>query len=147
MARRESENSKERMSTIHSLTLSQITDLHHLYRSQWWTRDRTLDETRSLVEHSSLIVGFADARGHLVAFARVLSDFTIKALIFDLIIDESHRHKGLGKALLQTILNHPRLSRIRHFELYCLPEMAPYYESIGFQELNHELILMRKDRK
>ncbi len=135
------------MTQIDTLTPQQIEDLFRLYSNQWWTRDRTLDETRSLVEHSSLIVGFADARGHLVAFARVLSDFTIKALIFDLIVDEPYRHKGLGKALLQTILNHPRFSRVRHFELYCLPEMASYYESIGFQELNHELILMRKDRK
>ena len=135
------------MTQIDTLTPQQIEDLFRLYSNQWWTRDRTLDETRSLVEHSSLIVGFADARGHLVAFARVLSDFTIKALIFDLIVDESHRNQGLGKTLLQAVMDHPALSQVRHFELYCLPEMAPYYESFGFKELNHELILMRKEHK
>ncbi len=145
MTRCKSEKAKEMMTAIHTLTPSQIMDLHRLYRSQWWTRDRTLDETRSIVRHSNLILGFVDTRGCLIAFARVLSDFTIKALIFDLIVDESHRRKGLGSALLQTILDHPSLSRVRHFELYCLPEMAPYYESLGFKNLNHELILMRKE--
>ncbi len=134
------------MSPIYILTPSQIIDLHRLYHSQWWTRDRTLDETRSLIEHSSMIVGFTDERRRLIAFARVLSDFTIKALIFDLIVDEPHRNKGLGKALLQTILKHSKLSRVHHFELYCLPEMTSYYKSLGFKELDHELILMRKDR-
>ncbi|WP_292656221.1 GNAT family N-acetyltransferase [Nitratifractor sp.] len=135
------------MTPIQSLTPIQIDDLHRLYREQWWTRDRTLEETRSLIANSDIIVGFADAQGHLAAFARVLSDFTIKALIFDLIVDEPHRNKGLGRALLQTISKHPRLSHVRHFELYCLPEMASYYKSSGFKELNHELILMRKDCK
>ena len=133
------------MTPINILTPAQIEDLHRRYQNQWCTRERTLEETQSIVEHSSLAVAFADDGGELVAFARVLSDFTIKALIFDLIVDEPHRHKGLGKALLQTILNHPKLSRVRHFELYCLPEMASYYESLRFKKLNHELILMRKD--
>ncbi len=135
------------MTKISTLTLEQIEDLHRLYHNQWWSRDRTFEETQAIVRHSNLVVGFTDNKSHLIAFARVLSDFTIKALIFDLIVDKPHRHKGLGKALLQTILTHPKLSRVHHFELYCLPEMGPYYESLGFKELNHGLNLMRKERR
>ncbi len=134
------------MTLIQTLTSRQINDLHPLYQAQWWTRHRTLEETRSLVTHSDIVVGYADAAGHLAAFARVLSDFTIKALIFDLIVAEPHRNKGLGKALLQSIVDHPALSRVRHFELYCLPEMAPYYQLMGFESRNDSLVLMRKER-
>ncbi|WP_456431598.1 GNAT family N-acetyltransferase [Nitratifractor sp.] len=133
------------MTPIQALTPRQIEELHRLYRQQWWTRDRTLEETRSLVAHSDIVAGYADAAGHLAAFARVLSDFTIKALIFDLIVAEPYRNQGLGKALIQAILDHPALSRVRHFELYCLPEMAPYYETMGFEKQNDTLVLMRRN--
>ncbi len=95
------------MTKISTLTLEQIEDLHRLYHNQWWSRDRTFEETQAIVRHSNLVVGFTDNKSHLIAFARVLSDFTIKALIFDLIVDKPHRHKGLGKALLQTIYLDP----------------------------------------
>ena len=134
------------MTLIDTLNLRQIEDLHRLYHDQWWTRDRTFDETRSLVRHSSLVLGFVDERGRLAAFARVLSDFTLKAMIFDVIVSEAFQGKGLGKALMNTIQSHPKLRRVHHFELYCLPEMAPYYKSLGFRELRDKLIFMRRER-
>lgn len=62
------------------------------------------------------------ASRRLVAFARVLSDFVFKAIIFDVIIAPSHRRLGIGEALLRRILAHPRLRRVRDVELYCLPD-------------------------
>ncbi len=134
------------MTLIDTLNLQQIEELHRLYRHQWWTGDRTLEETRSLVRHSSLVLGFLDEGGCLAAFARVLSDFTVKAMIFDVIVSEAFQGQGVGKALMNAIHSHPELRRVRHFELYCLPEMAPYYESLGFRELNDELLFMRRER-
>ena len=29
------------------------------------------------------------------------------------------------------IKRHPELARVRHFELYCLPELVPFYEDMG----------------
>jgi ribosomal protein S18 acetylase RimI-like enzyme len=128
-----------------NLNASQIRQLHRHYSREWWTKTRTLKQTRKVVDGSSLIFAYLDEKDRLAAFARVLSDFVFKASIFDLIVSEDYRNAGLGKALIEKILNHPRLEEVASFELYCLPEMSSYYQGLGFEELNDQLILMRRN--
>lgn len=112
----------------------QIDDLIRMYRSEWWTKGRRADDVRLMLEHSDVIVGFAEpSGGRLVAFARVITDFVYKALILDVIVAEEHRKEGLGRALIDRIVTHPRLSSVRHLELYCRAEMIPFYERWGFR--------------
>lgn len=81
----------------------------------------------------------------LIGFARVLTDYTIKALIFDVIIDREYRGYGLGKQIMETILQHGQLQGVQQFELYCLPEMEAFYESkFGFSSNVGGITLMRK---
>src|SRR3989339_90635 len=65
----------------------------------------------------------------LVGFTRVLSDFVYKALILDVIIARPYRGKGWGQSLMQQVIDHPRLQSTHHLELYCLPEMEPFYKT------------------
>jgi GNAT superfamily N-acetyltransferase len=129
---------------IEQLTDAQIDDLQHLYEREWWTQGRSETQVRSLIEKSDIIVAFCEADGgRLVAFARVLTDFAIKALIFDVIVDSEYRGQGVGKRLLDTVVSHPALQSVRHFELYCLAELVPFYERWGFTDSLGELRLMR----
>ena len=80
----------------------------------------------------------------LVAFSRVLIDYVYKALILDVIVDASCRGQGLARALLDGIVEHPRLQSVRHFELYCRPELVPFYCRWGFTEELGELRFMRR---
>ena len=66
---------------------------------------------------------------------RVLTDFTIKALILDLIVDYNYRDIGLGKELLMLIKNHPDLKGVKHLELYCLHKMEGYYKQFTFKSV------------
>ena len=75
----------------------------------------------------------------------MLSDRVYKALIFDVIVAPDQRHAGLGKRLLDRILGHPELQDVRSFELYCLPEMAPFYECLSFTRGVGGLVLMRRE--
>ena len=122
-----------------------VHELHALYRNEWWSRERTLDETRRVLEHSDFVFAFLDeADGHLTAFARVLSDRIFKALIFDVIVAPERRGDGLGPRLVGRILSHPELARVKHFELYCLPELVPFYEKLGFSTEIGGVHLMRR---
>src|SRR5437016_679753 len=44
-----------------------------------------------------------------VGFSRVISDHSEFSSLWDVFIDEPHRAKGVGKALLKYIFEHPRL--------------------------------------
>lgn len=122
--------------------------LHALFQGEWWTRGRTLEEVRRLLEHCDLFVAFAERpSGTLAAFARVLTDYTFKAFIFDVIVAPPFRRQGLGRRLLQAICDEPRLREVRHLELYARPPVTEFYKRLGFTDELGELRLMRQTRE
>ena len=132
------------MKIIDTLNLKHLTQLYNLYQNEWWTKDRTLEETQEIVKNSSVVIGFVNDDDDLVAFARVLSDFVAKAIIFDVIVDPRYRKQGLGKKLMDAIPTHSKLQKVKHFELYCLPEMVTFYREYGFEDSLGGLVFMRK---
>ncbi len=120
------------MEIIYKLTELQVKQLHKLYQSEWWTQDRTLEETKKCINGSQVCIGIIDENNNLLGFIRVITDFIFKAFIFDLIVNKKHRNKGIGKKLLQEVLNHENLKNVKHFELYYLPELEGLYQQFGF---------------
>ena len=130
---------------IDHLTESQMAELCAMYQSEWWTKGRELADVRRMLDHCDVIVAFCDPKTkRLVAFARVLTDYVYKALIFDVIVAASHRNRGLGRGLMDAIVQHPKLKSVRQFELYCLPELVPFYRQWGFTEDLGRLRFMRR---
>lgn len=134
-------------SDLESLDGRLARELHALYQQEWWTKGRTLEDVRCMLEGESLCFAVRhDPSGDLAAFARVVTDGVYKALIFDVIVAPAHRGRGLGERLLRRIEAHPRLAGVRHHELYCLPEMTGYYERLGFTAEVGGVVLMRATR-
>ncbi|WP_066320207.1 GNAT family N-acetyltransferase [Bacillus sp. FJAT-29814] len=130
---------------VEKLTSSQLNDLVRLFQMEWWTKGRELKEVEAMVEHSDIIVGLiAPDTEELIGFARVLSDFVYKAFIFDVVVSERYRGQMLGRQLLDAIIHHPRLQGVKHFELYCRPEMLPFYQKWGFSDELGALHFMRR---
>ena len=131
------------MKVIYELNEKQVNELHGLYQREWWTKGRSLAETKQCVEGSQISIGVVDAAGSLQGYSRVLTDYTFKALIFDVIVSERHRGTGLGDKLMELIMSHEQLRGIKHFELYCLPELYGFYEKFGFSPDVGDVNLMR----
>lgn len=132
---------------VEQLSESQIVNLHALYQQEWWSRGRSLDDVRIMVENSPLIAGFADGDGTLVAFCRVLTDFVFRATIYDVIVAESLRGRGLGRILMDTVAGDPRLRRVSMISLTCHPDMVGFYEKWGFQVFDEEPVQMIKSQR
>lgn len=124
---------------VESLTTLQVAQLHSLYQLEWWTKSRSLEDVRAAVENSSLIVGFVESESHrLVGFCRLLTDFVFRAMIYDVIVAEAWRGRGVGRRLMEAVANHPRLARVSAVSLFCVPEMVPFYEKWGFNLFSGE---------
>jgi predicted GNAT family N-acyltransferase len=67
-------------------------------------------------------------------------------LIFDVIVAEAHRRSGLGRRLIDHVLNHSMLADVRHIELYCKPELIPFYERWGFTSPGPDVNYLRMTR-
>lgn len=110
-----------------------VDQLHALYQNEWWSHDRTVEQTQKAIAGSSLNFGFVNRdTDELVAYTRVLSDFVLKAIISDVIVRPDFRNHGLGARLMEAVLSHPALAEVKRFELSCLPEMEPFYARWGF---------------
>jgi len=118
--------------------------LMELYRHEWWTNQRREEDVARMLQHTDLLVGVCTDPGQLVGFARVLTDQVFKAVIFDVIVAREHRGAGLGKRIIDYVLDHPMVAGVRHVELYCKPEMIPFYEKWGFTAPGDEVSFLRK---
>lgn len=114
------------------------------YSREWWTAGRSLDDVARMLAHCDLLIFCFDADGCIIGFARVLSDFTFKAMIFDVIVAENHRGEGLGQTIIERILAHEKLKSVRSFELYCPDRLAPFYEKLGFVKGTSCLLLNQR---
>jgi len=72
--------------------------------------------------------------GKQVGFARVISDFATYAYIGDVFVLESFRGRGLGKWMLEAIMQHPRLQGLRRWNLLTRDAHA-LYAQFGFSPL------------
>ena len=118
---------------VDSLTPEQVVELHELYQGEWWSKGRTSSDVRTMLAHTGVVIGLIDeGTGRLAAFARVLTDRVYKAIVFDVIVHPDQRGGGMGRRIMDAIVEHPMLRRVQTIELYCLPELAPFYAQWGF---------------
>ena len=131
------------MDVIYKLSPQNISELHELYQNEWWTKGRTLIESEQCINGSQVCIGLIDEHGVLHGFARVLTDYIFKALIFDVIVSPKYRGKGLGDRLVNLVKNNKELSKVKCFELYCLPELEEFYNNHNFSTDVGDISLMR----
>lgn len=120
------------MNVTYTLSDNHITQLHALYQQEWWTKGRSIEDTRQCIRGSQICIGIVTDTDELVGFTRVITDYVFKAFVFDVIVRHDARSLGLGKQLVALVTTHPELKSVRHIELYCLPELVPFYGKRGF---------------
>jgi GNAT superfamily N-acetyltransferase len=101
-----------------------------LAESSYWAKRIPFEIFARSVENS-LCFGVYDSAGSQVGFARVISDFATFAYVADVFVLDSHRGRGLGKLLMESILQHPQLQGLRRWVLTTLDAHA-LYAQFGF---------------
>ena len=106
--------------------------IHGFLRHSYWAEGRK----RSVVERSirnSLCFGVYLA-GRQVAFARVVSDRAVFAYLMDVFVVPEYRGRGISKALMRAVLDHPELQTLRMF-LLATRDAHGLYAQFGFRPL------------
>ncbi|WP_373048691.1 GNAT family N-acetyltransferase [Vulgatibacter sp.] len=124
-----------------------LADLVQLFaRGANWKMPLAQDDWRDLLRHSPLVVtAWKDEQ--LVGFARLLTDFVRYANFYDVVVDPSFQRQGIGSQLVQRLLDHPRVARVRTVWLGTA-EGHGFYERFGFVRdgNGHGMLLVRRDR-
>jgi len=91
-------------------------DATHAYLSRSFWAEGIPKDTVATAMANSLCFGLFDGDDQ-VGFARVVTDRATFAYLCDVYVLESHRRRGLGKWLIQTVVAHPDLQGLRRFQL------------------------------
>lgn len=95
---------------------------------------RLRDRHRPDALSHSLVVGLYAPGGSQVGLARAFTDRATFAWIADVFVLEPHRRNGLGRFLVQTLLEHPNLAGLRPLML-ATADAHELYRSFGFESL------------
>jgi GNAT superfamily N-acetyltransferase len=91
-------------------------DAIHGYLSRsFWAEGIPRDTVAKSIANSLCFGMFDDDRQ--IGFARVVTDRATYAYLCDVYVLESHRQRGLGKWLIETVMAHPDLQGLRRFQL------------------------------
>jgi GNAT superfamily N-acetyltransferase len=117
----------------------------YLSNSSYWAVGRGLETVRRSIENS---LSFGVYEGdRLVGFARVVTDYATFAWVADVFVLEDYRGRGLGKWLVEVILEHPDLQGFRRWAL-ATKDAHELYRPHGFSELKRpERWMERRDPK
>src|SRR4028118_1955967 len=107
--------------------------LQELFRlGAFWAKDRKIEDWEVAIANSEPVISVWDGE-RLIGFARATSDGIYRGTIWDVVIHPDYRGTGLGRKLVQTVLSHPRLSRVERVYLMTTHQQK-FYERIGFEE-------------
>lgn len=101
--------------------------------SAYWSNQRPREAILKSLEHS-LCFGLYFSNKQ-IGLARVITDYATFAYLCDVFVIEEYRGRSLGKWLMETVIAHPELTRLRRFMLATRDAHA-LYEQYGFQGLS-----------
>jgi GNAT superfamily N-acetyltransferase len=125
-------------------------EIVELYRAAGWWKE-SMDQTRvnDLIRGSFLFAVAIDiTTGKAVGMGRVISDAISDAYIQDLVVQAKWRNSGVGKIIIETLLEECRSRKIAWIGLIAEPGKEDFYSTLGFRSMpgHVPMLLDREDR-
>ena len=114
--------------------------IHDYLKGAYWCKEIPLRIVEKAIHHTALCYGVY-YQNQQVGYARVISDLATFAYLADVYIHPSQQGQGLGKWVMQCIMQHPDLQEIRRWTL-ATKDAHGLYEQYGFKPLARPQRLM-----
>jgi GNAT superfamily N-acetyltransferase len=105
-----------------------------MFTRAYWASGRPRERTERALANS-LVFGLYDGNKQ-IGLARVVSDYAVFAYLCDVFIHEDYRAHGLGKWLIETVMNHPDLQGLRRWTL-ATRDAHGLYRQFGWNDLQN----------
>lgn len=105
-----------------------------LVHPEYWIGDAALADVRAWIAASTARVGARGEDGRLVAFARAVADGRT-AWIYDVVVRRDVRGTGVGREVMELLLDHPAVRGCRNVRLTTRDADA-FYRRLGFALLS-----------
>lgn len=115
--------------------------IHSVLKHTYWSPGIPRDVVARACANSMCAIARDDKR-QLIGFARLVTDKATFAWLCDVIVLPGKQGKGLGRALVQTFLDHPELRGLRRW-LLGTKDAHGVYAPLGFTPLEAPERLMQ----
>lgn len=118
-------------------------DVQELLAQTYWAKTRDIDTIERSIKNSICYAVLDKTKDKVIAFARTVTDFATMYYLCDVVVDEKYRGKGVGKKLVEWIMQ----SEAKNTEKYGLlltRDAQKFYEQYGFSEFKETCMCINK---
>tara|TARA_Y100001968_G_scaffold70193_1_gene61340 strand:+ start:1232 stop:1690 length:459 start_codon:yes stop_codon:yes gene_type:complete len=110
----------------------------------FWAINRNKSQLRKMLLKSSVAISVWKNQ-KLVGFGRGTSDEIFRAVLWDVVISNDHQGSGLGRILVDALLNSSEIKNVEKVYLMTT-NCVEFYKQIGFEISNQQkLLILRKN--
>lgn len=125
--------------------LLNIDFVHQFIQESYWGKERTREQTIKTIDNS-LCFGMYTKNKEQIGFGRIVTDYVFFGYFMDVIVARNHQGKGLGKVLIETMLNHEITKKLQTVALKT-KDAQTLYEKYGFKKVGDSTLWMSIDRQ
>ena len=116
--------------------------LQRLFRKHaFWAQHRSIPDLRQMLRGSAVVVSLWRGK-RLVGFGRASSDGIHRAVLWDIVVAGDLQGRGLGRQVVEALLESPRLQRVERIYLMTT-NSAGFYQQLGFSSAEPQQLLIR----
>lgn len=113
--------------------------IYNFVKHSYWGIGRTIEEQKTALQNSINFGLFHDNKQ--IAYTRVMTDKVFFAYLLDFFVIESYRGQGLGKLLMEKVLDYEPLRRVDKWML-ATKDAHGLYSQFGFEPVKDPSKLM-----
>ena len=117
--------------------LQQLLDEH-----SFWAQGRSRKALRQMLQGSQAIVSSWQGSA-LIGFGRATSDSLYRAVLWDVVVDSEYQGQGLGRRIVETLLQAPALKHVERTYLMTT-NSAGFYSQLGFEPIGNQQLMLKK---
>lgn len=106
----------------------------YLAEESYWAAGRSRDVVERSIANSAVVISAFAPSGEQIGFARVVSDRATFAWLADVFVLDEHRGRGLGVALVEAAVDHPRVAGVKRHVL-ATGDGHGLYARFGFESM------------
>ena len=121
-----------------------ITLIHdYLSKQSYWAKGRGKEEVMKSMDNA---ICFAVFEGkEQIGFARLVTDYVVFAWLMDVFVIDEYKSKGVGRFLMDYIMNFPELQEVNGIALRT-NDAHGFYRKYGFHKISEPETWMQKIR-
>mgnify|MGYP001178667755 FL=1 len=112
-------------------------------QNSFWAINRSKNQIIEMLKNSNVIITLWN-NSELIGFGRATTDKVYRAVLWDIVISKDVQRIGLGKMIIEALLNDKRIKNVEKVYLMTT-NSEDFYAQLGFKiELNQTLMLINK---